>query len=38
MNAPKKCAKPSCGKTVYPMEELKCLDKASSVLTGAAYA
>uniref|UniRef100_A0A0N5A861 LIM and SH3 domain protein F42H10.3 n=1 Tax=Syphacia muris TaxID=451379 RepID=A0A0N5A861_9BILA len=23
----KKCARPECGKTVYPIEELKCLDK-----------
>uniref|UniRef100_A0A0M3IUY9 LIM zinc-binding domain-containing protein n=1 Tax=Ascaris lumbricoides TaxID=6252 RepID=A0A0M3IUY9_ASCLU len=21
------CARPECGKTVYPLEELKCLDK-----------
>jgi hypothetical protein len=25
--AAKKCARPECGKTVYPLEELKCLDK-----------
>lgn len=23
----KKCAREGCGKTVYPIEELKCLDK-----------
>lgn len=23
----KKCAREECGKTVYPIEELKCLDK-----------
>ncbi|KRX83597.1 LIM and SH3 domain protein F42H10.3 [Trichinella sp. T6] len=27
MMAPSKCARPDCGKTVYPMEELKCLDQ-----------
>ncbi|VDP11813.1 unnamed protein product [Soboliphyme baturini] len=25
--AAKKCARAECGKTVYPMEELKCLDQ-----------
>ncbi|MFH4974462.1 hypothetical protein AB6A40_001171 [Gnathostoma spinigerum] len=24
----KKCARPECGKTVYPIEELRCLDKS----------
>jgi hypothetical protein len=27
----KKCAREECGKTVYPIEELKCLDKVRSV-------
>lgn len=27
--ATKKCAREECGKTVYPMEELNCLDKVS---------
>ena len=30
--ATKKCARPECGKTVYPLEELKCLDKVVIVL------
>lgn len=39
----KKCAREECGKTVYPIEELKCLDKAGShgyafLLIGTTYA